>query len=339
MKDCVIVDTLGSDLGAKPLITGALEAHLEKKIPITLIGDESQILKLAKRYKLSAKSFSIINCTNQVSMSDTVVTAVKTREQNSIKTAFKLLQEEKGAALVSAGNTAAIMAIGVLEAGTFSGIARPAIATALPTFNNKGTVILVDSGANVDCNAYQLVQFALMGSAYNSFLTGAKSPAVAILSNGSEPSKGNDVTKSAAIMMAQNPDINFCGYVEGCDITAHKADVVVTDGFVGNIVLKTMEGTAQTVLRAIKQRKKKTLLSKIGFSLVGEEIKALFDEALTPHAYGGAPLLGLKKLVLVCHGRANKTAVKNAVESAYSLYKDNLLKKMEDILERFEIEK
>lgn len=193
--------------------------------------------------------------------------------------------------MVSPGNTGAMMAAGLYVSGTLPGIARPAIASLIPKSGNGQPTVLLDSGANVDCNANQLVQFALMGNCYALSVLNCTSPRIGILSNGSEKSKGNDITRSASLMLSEIKELNFIGYIEGRDLPRDVADVVVCDGFVGNVLLKAMEGSIELVFDSIKHYVEKSFRGKVGMWLAKPIFKALFKQKLDPSAYGGAPLL------------------------------------------------
>ena len=220
------------------------------------------------------------------------------------------------------------MAAGMLVAGTLPGIARPAIATLIPKSGDHPPTVLLDSGANIECHAQQLVQFALMGDCYSKIAISSDSPRVGLLSNGSERSKGTDVIRSAATTLKSLSELNFIGFVEGRDIPRDVADVVVCDGFVGNIVLKSMEGSVELVLDLVKNHVVKTLRGKIGMWLAAPKLKSLFKQRLDPSAYGGAPLLGLREVAIVCHGSSKKRAIKNAVRVARQLVDRELVKEM-----------
>ena len=196
------------------------------------------------------------------------------------------------------------------------GIARPAIATVLPRTSQEYPMVLLDAGANIDCNAHQLLQFAMMGNFYSAYALSCKDPKIGLLSNGSEPSKGNDIIRAASHSIAENDDLNFVGFIEGRDLASDKVDVIVCDGFVGNVVLKTIEGSVSLVLEAIKSATKESFRSMIGMSLVKPMLKKLFRSKLDPSAYGGAPLLGLNDVAIVCHGHSKSKAIKNAIRVA-----------------------
>ncbi|MCB0337550.1 MAG: phosphate acyltransferase PlsX, partial [Bdellovibrionales bacterium] len=268
---------------------------------------------------------SISHASEVITMEDTPSKAIRTKKDSSIRRAFELIKEGKACGVVSAGNTGAMMAAGLFVSRTVPGIARPAIASLIPKIGDAKPTVLLDSGANVDCNASQLVQFAIMGALYAKAAIACEKPRVGVLSNGAELSKGNDMTRAAAHMLAEIPDVNFIGYVEGRDIPRDIADVIVCDGFVGNIVLKTMEGSVELVFDSIKDIVKKSWRAKIGMSLAKPSFKRLFKQKLDPSAYGGAPLLGLNEVAIVCHGSSNRRAIMNAIRVAATLESEQLL--------------
>jgi glycerol-3-phosphate acyltransferase PlsX len=278
---------------------------------------------------------TIRHTTQVITMEDSPTKAVRRKPDSSICVAFELVRQGQACAVVSPGNTGAMMAAGLIACGTVPGIARPAIASLIPTVDSSPTVLL-DSGANTDSSALQLVQFALMGHFYAKAVLGIESPRVALLSNGTEESKGNDRIRAAAQMLKEVPLINFCGYVEGRDVGTDKADVVVCDGFVGNIVLKTMEGAVELALNCMRQYVQKSIRSKIGMWLAKPMFKALFRDKLDKSAYGGAPLLGLNQIGIVCHGSSDARAITNAVRVADKLHTEGIIKELANALANLE---
>lgn len=327
---------MGADSSPAIIIEGAVRALTEHEIPVLLVGDQgtisSVLTQLDAEHLLESGQLSVHHAESTITMEDSPSVAIKSKADSSIRIGFELVKAGAASALVSPGNTGAVMAAGVFVSGTLPGIARPAIASFIPRPDGLPPLILLDSGANVDCRAHQLVQFALMGSCYAiSVLNGASlssGPKVALLSNGSEPGKGNDVTKSAAQMLKNQGGLNFVGFIEGRDLASDLADVVVCDGFVGNIVLKTMEGAARLVVNSIKGLSRTSLRGKVGAWLLRPLIKSLFSDQLDPSAYGGAPLLGLNEIAIICHGSSDQRAITNAVRVARRFVDNNLVESL-----------
>lgn len=322
------LDVMGSDYGPQEIIKGAIFAFDECGIKPILVGMEHEIRSCLARMKREDVNFEIFNSEHVVEMHDSPAKALRQKPDSSILNSFKLVKNKEASGVISAGNTGAMMAAGMLSIGTLPGVARPAIATIIPKMGEALPSVLLDSGANVDCHAIQLVQFALMGEFYAKAALGCESPRVGLLSNGAEDSKGNDILRAAALTLNENEDIKYVGYIEGRDIPKDVADVIVCDGFIGNIVLKTMEGTVDLVLDSIKYISKNNLRAKIGMFLAKPVVKKLFKEKLDPSAYGGAPLLGLKELAIVCHGSSKARAIKNALIVSDKLNKGSLMQNM-----------
>lgn len=329
----VAVDAMGADLGPSVVVEGAVAAAREFNVSSIIVGQEEPIrATLARLGAASDPRLTVQHAPDVITMDDSPSAAIRGKPLSSIRVAYELVKSGKASAVVSPGNTGAMMAAGLYVSGTLPGIARPAIASLIPRVGNPQPTVLVDSGANVDCHAHQLVQFAMMGNCYALSVLSCDSPRVALLSNGSEPSKGNDVTRAAALMLSELPEINYIGYVEGRDMGRDLADVVVCDGFVGNVLLKAMEGTVTLVFDSIRQYIEKSWRAKIGMALAKPVFKALFREKLDPSAYGGAPLLGLNHIGIVCHGSSNARAIMNAVRVARKFVDENLVQKMESAL-------
>jgi glycerol-3-phosphate acyltransferase PlsX len=254
-----------------------------------------------------------------------------------MRVAFELVKSKEASSVISPGNTGAMMAAGLSVFGTLPGIARPAIASLIPKVGDLTPTVLIDSGANTDCHAYQLVQFALMGNYYARSVLGCEQPRVALLSNGTEISKGTDIIRSAALTLSELGSLNFIGYVEGRDIPRDVADVVVCDGFIGNVLLKAMEGTAELVIDSIKHYVVRTLRGKIGMWLAKPALKSLFHDKLDPSAYGGAPLLGLNDIAIVCHGSSNSRAIMNGIRAANKFVSESLVLKMSGALSALDV--
>jgi len=331
----VAVDAMGGDLGPGVVVLGAVRAFENFGIPSILVGDEKILREELSKFS-SEIPISIQNAEEVITMEDSPSAAIRKKPKSSIRVAFQLVKDKKACAVVSPGNTGAVMAAGLYTAGTLPGIARPAIATLLPKVGDALPTVFLDSGANVDCDAAHLVQFALMGHCYAQVALKTLSPRVALLSNGSELSKGTDTIRAAAMMLSELKDINFIGYIEGRDLPRDVVDVVICDGFLGNVLLKTMEGSVELVVDSMRHYVGKTLRGKLGLWLAKPLMKSLFKDKLDPSTYGGAPLLGLKELAIICHGSSNSRAIKNAIRVGHDFSKEGLVSRIEQALIGFD---
>jgi len=331
----VAVDAMGGDHGPRVVVEGAVAAARQLGISSIIVGDESAIWQALKECNASEEPLlQVRHASEVVTMEDSPSLAIRGKTDSSVRVAFELVKSGEASGIISPGNTGALVAAGLYVSGTISGIARPAIASLIPKLGDGQPTILVDSGANIDSHAYQLVQFALMGNYYaSSAFSSCTHPRIALLSNGTESSKGTDMIRSAAHTLSEIPDLNFIGYVEGRDIPRDVADVVVCDGFLGNIVLKTMEGTAELVLDSIRQYVEKSAKAKLGIWLAKPMFKALFRDKLDPSSYGGAPLLGLNDVAIVAHGSSNSRAIMNGIRVAKKFADEALVQKIEAALD------
>jgi len=334
----VAVDAMGADFGPTVVVEGAVAAARDLGISSVIVGKEDEINAcLAKLGAESEQRITIRHAPEVITMEDSPSAAIRGKPQSSIRVAFDLVKNSEASSVVSPGNTGAMMAAGLYVSGTLPGIARPAIASLIPKAGDAEPTVLLDSGANVDCNANQLVQFALMGNCYALSVLSHQSPRVGLLSNGSEKSKGNDITRSAAVMLSELSELNFVGYVEGRDLARDVVDVVVCDGFVGNVLLKAMEGSVELVFDSIKHYIEKSARGKLGMWLAKPVFKALFKHKLDPSAYGGAPLLGLNDVGIVCHGSSTSRAITNAIRVAKKFADEGLVQKMGRALDGVEL--
>jgi glycerol-3-phosphate acyltransferase PlsX len=334
----VAVDAMGGDHGPKVVVEGAIVAANTWGIPSVLVGRESELLPLVGLLGAANNPLITVQHASEViSMDDSPSVAIRGKLDSSVRVAFQLVRDGRACAAVSPGNTGAMMAAGIAVCGILPGVFRPAISSLIPRPGDLKPVVLIDSGANVDCHAQQLVQFALMGSHYAVSALGTQRPKVALLSNGSEPSKGTDMIRSAAGMLSALPDINFIGYVEGRDIPRDIADVIVCDGFVGNVVLKAMEGTVELVFDSLRAHVRSSLRGQIGMWLAKPLFKSLFRDKLDPSSYGGAPLLGLAQVGIVCHGSSNARAIQNAVRAAWRFVDQGLVPQIAEALTHLDV--
>lgn len=329
----IAVDAMGGDHGPRVVVEGAIMAARRDSISSILVGNKEELDKLLSHYPEADRALiSVSHASQYIQMDESPGLAIRGKPDSSIRVAFELVAAHKASAVVSPGNTGAIMAAGVFVGGTLPGIARPAIASLIPKGVGATPTVLLDSGANTGCQAFQLVQFALMGSQYAKSALGIESPRVALLSNGTEVSKGNDIIRSAAMMLAEIEGINFKGYVEGRDIARDVVDVVVCDGFVGNIVLKAMEGSVGLVIDSMKAAMEKSLRAKFGLWLAKPVLKSVFKDKLDPSAYGGAPLLGLGQIAIKCHGSSSSRAVMNGIRVAKKFVDEAVMERLHTAL-------
>lgn len=308
----IAVDAMGGDHAPEAIVGGALQAAVELPVDIILVGDEPR-LKALIQGKEGAERLTIQHASDVIAMGAHPVEAVRKQRDSSIVVATRLVKEGRADALVSAGSTGAAMAGSLLQWGRIQGIERPAISTVLPTLD--GACIMLDVGAQVDCRPSHLAQFALMGSLYAQRVLGIDRPKVGLLNNGEEEGKGGEVVREAYGLLASIPDLNFIGNVEGRDILVGKADVVVCDGFVGNVVLKFAEGMAAVVFDLLREAIGRDARSRLGGLLLKPALKELWRR-MDYTEYGGAPLLGIKGVCIISHGSSNEKAVKNAIRVA-----------------------
>ncbi len=325
----IAIDAMGGDFGPEPIIQG-LVAALKQNNNFTAVAvgkkDEIEAL-LPKQFQSRVE---ILDTDDVISMHDSATDALK-RKDSTIYKAIELVRDQKADAVVSAGHSGASMSLATLRIGRIKGVSRPAIATLMPTSENQNTLVL-DVGANVDSDAKNLFEFAVMGQVYAQDVLQLDEPIVGLLSNGEEESKGNEVTKEAYKLISKVP--NFAGNVEGSDIFKGTVDVVVCDGFVGNILLKTAEGVADTIGQIIKKNLKRSLISIAGAVLmrkVFKNLKVRVDYA----EYGGAPLLGVKAPVIIAHGKSNPKAIQNAIFQAINAASSNLNSHIEERLSQY----
>jgi glycerol-3-phosphate acyltransferase PlsX len=313
----IAVDVSGGDNGHVPIIEGILNAFKkDKNFNVIAVGKQDIIEPLfAAKFK---DRIEFLDTDDVIDMGDSATDALK-RKDSSIYKAIDLVKNGDANAVVSAGHSGATMSLATLRIGRIKGVARPAIATLMPT--KSSNTLVLDVGANVDCSAKHLHQFAIMGQVYAEEVLDIDNPLVGLLSNGEEESKGNEITKEAFKLCGNIP--NFIGNIEGNDIFNDSVDVVVCDGFVGNILLKTAEGVADTIGKIMKYNLKKSLVSIVGAVLMRKTFKVL--KVKVDYAeYGGAPLLGVKAPVIVAHGKSNSKAIQNAILQSISAANSDL---------------
>ncbi len=323
----IAVDAMGGDYAPEVNILGALEAVAEQEIEVILVGNEEKLKESLPAKKNLKGKISILHTDDQILMEESVSSAIR-RKNTSMRKAVALVREGKAQAVLSAGNSGAMMALSFLLIGKLPNVERPAIATVMPCL--KGHFILLDAGANVDCKSEHLVQFAYMGEAYHKALFNSTSPRIALLSIGEEDTKGNEATKEA-FKILQKSNLNFIGNIEGKDIFFGSADVVVCDGFVGNIVLKVGEGLAEALMKMLKREITELITGKLGYMMIKPAVKS-FRKKVDYSEYGGALLLGINGTSIICHGRSSAKAIKNAIKVASEMAKKEIYKRISESL-------
>lgn len=307
----VAVDAMGGDNAPVEIVKGAIAAVNENSsVKIFLVGKQEVIKAELEKYTYDAARVEIVHAEEVIETAEPPVMAIRRKKDSSIVKAMNMVKDGTCDALVSAGSTGAVLVGGQIIVGRIKGVERPPLAPLIPT--EKGVALLVDCGANVDARASHLVQFAKMGSVYMENVMGIQNPKVGIVNNGAEEEKGNALVKETFPLLKNCPDINFIGSVEARDIPAGVADVVVCEAFVGNVVLKMYEGVGASLIKKVKEGMMSSLRSKIGALLVKPALKKTL-KAFDLEQYGGAPMLGLKGLVVKSHGSSNAVEIKNSV--------------------------
>lgn len=325
----VAVDVMGGDHAPAHEIAGAIMAARKWQIPVVLVGQTEAIEKELAKHVVQGLDIRIEQASEVVGMHDSPSYALRKKKDSSIRVAFNLVKQGTANAVVSTGNSGATMAVGMFVLKRISGIDRPAIATVLP--NLKDQTIILDAGGNVDCKPPHLVQFALMGSVYASHMLDKATPRVGLLSNGKEDSKGNELTREANQILKKTP-LNYIGYIEGRDIYNGRTDVVVCDGFVGNVVIKVSEGLAEAIGSMLRQEFSSRWMSKIGYILARPALKS-FRKKVDYAEYGGAPLLGIKGTAMICHGSSSPKAIMNAIKMAHDTETHQIARQLSERLD------
>lgn len=326
----IALDAMGGDHAPQAEVEGAIQAVRSLNVRVVLVGKEDVIkAELARHPQARGLALDVHHASEVITMEDSAAKAVRTKRGSSIRVACRLVREGEAQGVVSAGNTGAVMATAKMVQGMLPGVERPALASALPTI--KGApVIVCDVGANVDCSARMLAQFAVMGDVYSRVIFHNQRPRIGILSIGEEDLKGNELTKTASAMLRNMP-IHFIGNVEGRDIYTGMADVVVCDGFVGNVALKVSEGLVDMVKQMLTASLKANPMRQLGY-LLSQGAFQDFRKRVDYSEYGGAPLLGVKGTCIICHGRSNANAIKNAIRVACEFAQGNTNEQIEQEL-------
>jgi phosphate acyltransferase len=310
----IALDVMGGDHGSGVVVDGvklALAAY-PKITELYLVGDQGEIERCLARVRCRDRRVRIVHASEVLTMEDPPLAAVRKKKDASIVRAVELVRDGKAQAVISTGNTGGLVAAAAFRLRRLDGVDRPAIVTVIPSVKNE--FVLLDAGANSHCRPLHLLQFAIMGSIYSRRILGYKKPRVGVLSNGAEEFKGNELTREAARLCRQ-ADLNFIGYVEGHDLFTDHVEVVVTDGFTGNIILKSTEAIAKAIARFLKSEIAANPIRQLGAAVASGAFQAL-KRRMDPDSYGGAPILGLNGIVIKAHGGSRENAIKNAIRVA-----------------------
>ncbi len=330
----VAVDAMSGDHGSDPMVLGAVMAARDFGAKVILVGDVSELERRLKKYTDVREQIRVENSTEIITMNDSPAMAVRQKKDASVMVAAKLVRDSEAVGFFSPGNTGASMAAALAVLGRLPGVKRPAIATPIPSENGSATV-LIDSGANVDCKPEYLVQFAIMGEVYSREILGHINPKVGLLANGEEEKKGSEQTQAAYQKLRKLP-YDFVGNVEGRDLlgSGNPVDVVVCDGFIGNIVLKAVEGTAKSIFNTLKSGIKDSNLAKTG-ALMMRPTFMMVKRRMDYATYGGAPLLGVNGICMVGHGSSSAWAVRNAIRITREFAENDVTMRLRENIKRF----
>ena len=311
---------MGGELGPEEMVAGAIQAVEESDLDVVLIGDESVLKRVLQKQPRIISRLHVVHASQTVSMDESPFEAIRKKKDSSIARAFNCIKNGEADAVVSAGNSGATMASAIKSLGRLENISRPGIASIFPTL--KKPLVMMDVGANVDCRPQHLFQFGVMGAAFSDNLFKIKKPSIGLLSIGEEGGKGNVLVKSAHELFRKS-SLNFIGNVEGRDIFQGDVDVIVCDGFVGNVCLKVSEGLAEAIITMLRTEMSKSFMAKMGY-LLARKAFGNFGKRVDYAEYGGAPLLGVNGTGIVCHGRSNAKAIKNAIKVAAEMIRSKV---------------
>jgi glycerol-3-phosphate acyltransferase PlsX len=330
----IAVDAMGGDHFPKPEVEGAIRAARALHVRVLLVGLEEAIREELSRHEGAVDlPIEVVPASDRISMEDSPAKAARSKRSSSMHVCSRLVQGGIVQGFVSAGNTGACMAIAKMVQGKVPGVDRPALSGVFPTLIKGKPVVVVDVGANVDCSPEMLAQFAVMGEIYSHVVLGINRPKVGLLSIGEEEHKGNELTRSATPLL-KSLAVDFVGNVEGRDLYSGNVDVIVCDGFIGNVALKVSEGLAEMIKAMLRESLEATITRKIGYVL-SRTAYTDFKKRLDYSEYGGAPLLGVKGVCIICHGRSDANAIKNAIRIAADFSKGNINQQIETELKRF----
>lgn len=333
----IVVDGMGGDKGSEEILKGiALALEEIPDLDIIVVGKEKILNSLIDKLKIDRKRLEVVNATEVIEMTDEPIQAVRKKKDSSLNVGLDIVKTKKGDAFVSAGNTGAHISASQLRLRRIKGILRPAIATVFPC--KKGNFVFMDMGANADTKPEFINQFAIMGSIFAKEILKKENPTVGLLNIGSEEGKGNEVTREAFDLLVDNPSINFVGNIESRDMMSGDIDVIVTDGFTGNMVLKTAEGVAGFIFDTLKEEIMKSTLAKIGFFFMRNALKKMKNK-MDSSEYGGALFLGLNGISIKAHGNSDAVAFKNAIKVANEFAKNKFVEKLSSTFKENEDEK
>ena len=326
----VALDAMGGDNAPSEIVKGAIDAITENNdVKVYLVGKEALVKDELSKYKYNADQVEVVDATEVIEMAEPPVMAIRKKKDSSIVKALHLVKDGTCDAFVSAGSSGAVLVGGQLIVGRIKGIERPPLAPLIPT--EKGASLLIDCGANVDARPSHLVQFAKIGTVYMQNIMGIENPRVAIVNIGAEEEKGNALVKETFPLLKDTPEINFIGSIEARDIPKGYADVIVCEAFVGNVILKLYEGVGGTLIKKVKEGMMTTLRSKIGALLVKPALKTCL-KSFDLEEYGGAPLLGLKGLVVKTHGSSKAVEIKNTILQCQTFKEQDINEKIKSII-------
>lgn len=328
--DIIAVDAMGGDNAPAEIVKGAVEASKTVKYKLALVGKEDIINTELKKYQYDRDKIQVVNATEVIENCDTPTDAIKHKKDSSMVVGMNMVKKGEAKAFVSAGNTGALLTGATVIVGRIKGVQRPALGTMLPT--EKGFTLMLDAGANVDAKPEYLVQYAKMGSVYYENVMGKSNPSVGLVNIGAEREKGNAMVKEAYGLLEQAEGINFTGNTEARDITLGDVDVIVCDAFVGNVILKFMEGFGKSILRIIKKELMSGTMSKIGALMASGAFKRLKKNYFEYDDIGGAPFLGLKGLVVKAHGSSNAGAIAGAIKQCEKFIDTDMVEKIAEKL-------
>ncbi len=316
----IALDAMGGELGPEEMVAGAIQAVEDSDLDVLLIGDENVLNRVLLPHSSVASRLHVLHASQTVSMDESPFEAIRKKKDSSIVRAFDYVKNGTADGVVSAGNSGATMASAIKSLGRLENISRPGIASIFPTL--KKPLVIMDVGANVDCRPQHLFQFGVMGAAFSDNLFQIKRPSIGLLSIGEEGGKGNLLVKNAHELFRKS-SLNFAGNVEGRDIFQGDVDVIVCDGFVGNVCLKVSEGLAEAIITMLRTEMAKSFMAKMGYLLAKKAFRN-FGKKVDYAEYGGAPLLGVAGTGIVCHGRSNSKAIKNAIKVAAEMIRSKV---------------